>query len=251
MKIPDRVIKRMDSNMTSTSPVVLVAGGTGGLGRAVSLALLKEDTQVIVTYRKQEEFDALKDQAADKSPQLDGQIVDVTDEAEVDQLVEGIVARHGRLDAMVNTVGGYAGGVKLWEMDTKIFDQMLALNLRTGYSLSRAAVRVMLKQGRGAIVNIAAKAALDHASGAAAYAASKAASVAMIDSLAEDLKGTGIRVNSVLPSIIDTEANRRAMPKADFAKWPKPEDIARVIVFLCGDGAKVIHGAAIPVFGNE
>ena len=237
--------------MTSTSPVVLVAGGTGGLGRAVSLALLKEDTQVIVTYRKQEEFDALKDQAADKSPQLDGQIVDVTDEAEVDQLVEGIVARHGRLDAMVNTVGGYAGGVKLWEMDTKIFDQMLALNLRTGYSLSRAAVRVMLKQGRGAIVNIAAKAALDHASGAAAYAASKAASVAMIDSLAEDLKGTGIRVNSVLPSIIDTEANRRAMPKADFAKWPKPEDIARVIVFLCGDGAKVIHGAAIPVFGNE
>jgi NAD(P)-dependent dehydrogenase (short-subunit alcohol dehydrogenase family) len=251
MKIPDRVIKRMDSNMTSTSPVVLVAGGTGGLGRAVSLALLKEDTQVIVTYRKQEEFDALKDQAADKSPQLDGQIVDVTDEAEVDQLVEGIVARHGRLDAMVNTVGGYAGGVKLWEMDTKVFDQMLALNLRAGYSLSRAAVRVMLKQGRGAIVNVAAKAALDHAAGAAAYAASKAASVAMIDSLAEDLKGTGIRVNSVLPNIIDTEANRRAMPKADFAKWPKPEDIARVIVFLCGDGAKVIHGAAIPVFGNE
>jgi NAD(P)-dependent dehydrogenase (short-subunit alcohol dehydrogenase family) len=151
----------------------------------------------------------------------------------------------------VNTVGVYAGGVKLWEMDTKVFDQMLALNLRAGYSLSRAAVRVMLKQGRGAIVNVAAKAALDHAAGAAAYAASKAASVAMIDSLAEDLKGTGIRVNSVLPNIIDTEANRRAMPKADFAKWPKPEDIARVIVFLCGDGAKVIHGAAIPVFGNE
>jgi NAD(P)-dependent dehydrogenase (short-subunit alcohol dehydrogenase family) len=251
MEIPDIAIKRMESNMASASKVVLVAGGTGGLGRAVSLAFLMEDARVVVTYRKQEEFDTVKDLAAGKGSQLDGRIVDVTDETEVGHLVEGIVARHGRIDTMVNTVGGYAGGVKLWELDTKVFDQMLALNLRAGYSLSRAAVRVMLKQGRGAIVNVAAKAALDHAAGAAAYAASKAASVAMIDSLAEDLKGTGIRVNSVLPSIIDTDANRKAMPEADFAKWPKPEDIARVIVFLCGDGAKVIHGAAIPVFGNE
>ena len=231
--------------------VVLVAGGTGGLGRAVSLEFLKEDTYVVVTYRKQEEFDALKNLAGGDGSRLEGYRVDVTDEAEVGKLIEGVVARHGRLDAMVNTVGGYAGGVKLWELDTKVFDQMLALNLRSGYALSRAAVRVMLKQGRGAIVNVAAKAAIDHGAGAAAYAASKAAAVAMMDSLAEDLKGTGIRVNSVLPSIIDTEANRKAMPKADFAKWPKPEDIARVIVFLCSDSAKVIHGAAVPVFGNS
>jgi NAD(P)-dependent dehydrogenase (short-subunit alcohol dehydrogenase family) len=166
-------------------------------------------------------------------------------------LVEGIVRRHGRLDAMVNTVGGYAGGMKLWEMETKVLDQMLALNLRSGYALSRAAVRAMLRQGSGAIVNVAAKAAIDHAAGAAAYAASKAAAVAMMDSLAEDLKGTGIRVNSVLPSIIDTEANRKAMPAADFSKWPKPEEIVRVIVFLCSDDAKVVHGAAVPVFGNS
>ena len=241
----------MKSNMTSTARVVLVAGGTGGLGRAVSLAFLQEGARVVVTYRKQKELDTLKNLAVGNGSQLDGYDVDVTDEAEVGKLVEGIVARHGRLDAIVNTVGGYAGGVKLWELDTKVFDQMLALNLRAGYALSRAAVRVMLKQGSGAIVNIAAKAALDHGAGAAAYVAAKAAAVAMIDSLAEDLKGTGIRVNSVLPSIIDTEANRKAMPKADFAKWPKPEDIARVIVFLCGDGAKVIHGAAVPVFGNS
>jgi NAD(P)-dependent dehydrogenase (short-subunit alcohol dehydrogenase family) len=169
----------------------------------------------------------------------------------VSKLVEGIVSRHGRLDAMVNTVGGYVGGVKFWELDTEVFDQMLALNLRSGYALSRAAVRAMLKQGSGAIVNVAAKAAIDHGAGAAAYAASKAAAVAMMDSLAEDLKGTGIRANSVLPSIIDTEANRKAMPKADFAKWPKAEDIAQVIVFLCSDSAKVIHGAAVPVFGNS
>jgi NAD(P)-dependent dehydrogenase (short-subunit alcohol dehydrogenase family) len=108
----------------------------------------------------------------------------------------------------------------------------------------------MLKQGRGAIVNVAGRAAVDHAAGAAAYAASKAAAVAMLDSLAADVKGRGVRVNSILPSIIDTEANRKAMPKADFAKWPKPEDIARVILFLCSDDAKVIHGAALPVYGE-
>ena len=237
--------------MTATARVVLVAGGTGGLGRAVSLAFLEEDARVVVTYRKQEELDILKNLAVGKGSQLNSFSADVTNEAEVGKLVEGIVARHGRLDVMVNTVGGYAGGVKLWELDTKVFDQMLALNLRAGYALSRAAVRVMLKQGSGAIVNIAAKAAIDHGGGTAAYAASKAAAVAMMDSLAEDLKGTGIRVNSVLPSIIDTEANRKAIPKADFAKWPKPEDIARVIVFLCGDDAKVIHGAAVPLFGNS
>jgi NAD(P)-dependent dehydrogenase (short-subunit alcohol dehydrogenase family) len=109
----------------------------------------------------------------------------------------------------------------------------------------------MLRQGGGSIVNVAAKAAFDHASGASAYAASKAAAVAMVDSLAADLKGTGVRVNSIVPSIIDTDANRRAMPKSDFAKWPKPEDIARVIVFLCSEDARVVHGASIPVYGDS
>jgi NAD(P)-dependent dehydrogenase (short-subunit alcohol dehydrogenase family) len=108
----------------------------------------------------------------------------------------------------------------------------------------------MLKQGHGAIINVASSAAFDHAAGAAAYAATKAAAVAMIDSLAADLKGSGVRANSILPNIIDTEANRRAMPGADFAKWPKPEEIARVILFLCSDDARLIHGAAVPVYGS-
>jgi NAD(P)-dependent dehydrogenase (short-subunit alcohol dehydrogenase family) len=241
----------MKSKMTSAARVVLVAGGTGGLGRAVSLAFLEEGACLVVTYRKREELDSLRNLAAGNGSRLEGYDVDVTNEAAVSQLVEGVVARRGRLDVMVNTVGGYAGGVKLWELDTKVFDQMLALNLRSGYALSRAAVRVMLQQGSGAIVNVAAKAAIDHGAGASAYAASKAAAVAMLDCLAEDLKGTGVRVNSVLPSIIDTEANRKAMPDADFSKWPKPEDIARVILFLCGEDAKVIHGAAVPVFGSS
>jgi NAD(P)-dependent dehydrogenase (short-subunit alcohol dehydrogenase family) len=231
--------------------VVLVAGGTGGLGRAVALAFLEAGAKVVVTYRVQEEIERLKSAAGRNGSNMEGHAVDVTDEVAVRQLVERIVGKFRRLDAMVNTVGGYAGDTKLWEMETKVFDQMLALNLRAGYALLRAAVRAMLKEGHGAIVNVAAKAAFDHASGAAAYAASKSAAVALLDSLAADLKGSGVRVNSILPSIIDTEANRKAMPTADFSKWPKPEDIARVILFLCSDDARVIQGAAIPVYGDS
>ena len=229
-----------------TNKTILVAGGTGGLGRAVSLAFLEEDANVIVTYRKQEEFEALK-----KSPNLQGFVLDVTDEGAVRDVVEQILAKHGRLDALVNGVGGYAGGVKFWDADAKVFDLMLALNLRSGYALSRAVVPAMLKQGHGSIVNVAAKAAVDHPAGAGFYAASKAAAVALMDSLAADLRGTGVRVNSVLPSIIDTDANRKAMPQADFTKWPKPEEIARVILFLCSEDAKVVHGASIPVYGDS
>jgi NAD(P)-dependent dehydrogenase (short-subunit alcohol dehydrogenase family) len=231
--------------------VALIAGGTGGLGHAVSLGFLKESARVVVTSRRQEEIDALKTAAGANASQLEGFIVDVTDEAAVRQLVEKVLAQHGRLDILVNTVGGYTGGTKLWELETKVFDLMLALNLRSGYALSRAAVRAMLKKDRGAIVNVAAKAAFDHASGAAAYAATKSAAVAMLDSLAADLKGTGVRANTILPSIIDTPLNRKAMPTADFSKWPKPEDIARVILFLCSDDAKVVQGAAVPVYGDS
>jgi NAD(P)-dependent dehydrogenase (short-subunit alcohol dehydrogenase family) len=233
------------------SKVALVAGGTGGLGRAVSLAFLAQNYKVAVTYRRPEEWDALQIAAGANKQNLEGSSVDVTDQTAVTGLVANLVAKHDRLDALVNTVGAYAGGVNLWELDARVFDQMLALNLGSGFTLSKAVVPVMLKQRKGSIVNVAAKAALDHAAGASAYAASKAAAVAMMDSLAADLKGTGVRVNSILPSIIDTEANRKAMPKADFAKWPKPEDIACVILFLCSDDAKVVQGAAIPVYGDS
>jgi NAD(P)-dependent dehydrogenase (short-subunit alcohol dehydrogenase family) len=238
-------------NARFSSRVALITGGTGGLGRAVSHAFLQEDAKVIVTYRDQKEFDDLKRIAGAAASSLQGHRIDVTDDVAVGQFIQRLVADYGRLDVVVNTVGAYAGGVKLWELDPKVFDLMLALNLRSGFTIARAVVPVMLKQKRGAIVNIASKAAVDHAGGAAAYVASKAAAVAMIDSLAADLKGTGVRVNSVLPSIIDTEINRKAMPKADFTQWPKPEDIARVILFLCSDDANLIHGAAVPVYGDS
>jgi len=236
--------------------VVLVAGGTGGLGRAVSLAFVDAGAQVIVTFQRPGDLDELKKTASAKLVEAEGALlegfaVDVTDEAAVAKLMNGIVERHERLDCLVNAVGGYAGGIKLWELETKVFEQMIALNLRAGFVLARAAARVMVKQGSGAIVNVAARAAVDHAAGASAYAASKAAAVAMIDCLAADLKGTGVRANSIMPSIIDTVANRKAMPKADFAKWPKPEEITRVILFLCSDAAKLVQGAAVPVYGDS
>jgi NAD(P)-dependent dehydrogenase (short-subunit alcohol dehydrogenase family) len=231
--------------------IVVVAGGTGGLGNAVSRAFLDEGAKVVVTYRKEDEFAALKQAAAGKANALEGSAVDVTDEGATSEFVGGVLSRHDRVDALVNTVGGYAGGMTLWELETKVFDAMLSLNLRSGYALARAVVPAMLKQKHGAIVNVAAKAAFDHGAGASAYAASKAAAVAMMDSLAADLKGTGVRVNSILPSIIDTAVNRRAMPNADFAAWPKPEEIARVILFLCSDYGAVVHGAALPVYGNS
>ena len=174
----------------------------------------------------------------------------VTQESAVREWIADVRARHGRVDALVNTVGGYAGGKKLWDDDPSVLDRMLDLNLRSGWILARAVVPVMLAQGHGAIVNVASKAAFEHAAGNAAYSASKAAAVAMIDSLAEDLRGTDVRANSILPSIINTEANRKAMPKANFAKWPKPQEIARVILFLCSDDSRLIHAAAIPVYGN-
>lgn len=230
--------------------IVLVAGGTGGLGRAVSLAFLAAGARVIVTYRSETEYTALQ-KAAPSPAALAGLRVDVTDVAQVGVMVADIVARYGRLDVLVNTVGGYSGGVTLWETAPDVLEQMLALNLRAGFVLTRAVVPVMLKQRRGALVNIAAKAALDPAARGGVYAASKAAALAMMDALAKEVRGTGVRVNSVLPSTIDTEANRRAMPQADHAKWPKPDEIARVILFLCSDAGRVVHGAAVPVYGAD
>lgn len=237
--------------MRFADKVVLVAGGTGGLGRSVSLAFLEEGADVCVTWQNEAELAALKHAAGASTCRLTAHHADVTNAAAVEELVDRVLTEKQRLDGLVNTVGGYSAPAKMWDSDPATLDKMLALNLRSGFLLSRAASEEMVKQGHGAILNVAARAAIDASSGLAAYAASKAAAVAMIESLALDLKGTGVRANSVLPSIIDTEANRRAMPNADFAKWPKPEEIAKVILFLCSDEATVVHGASIPVYGNK
>lgn len=231
--------------------IVLVAGGTGGLGREVSMAFLEAGASVVVTYVNTEEYAAQvsASQRIGAAPPA-GLSVDVTDSQAVEKSVAEIVAKHGRLDVLVNTVGAYAGGTDLWEADPHTYDKMLQLNLKSGFVLARAVVPQMIRQNRGWIVNIASRAAFDHAAGGSLYAASKSAALALMDSLAADVKPYNINVNSVLPSIIDTAANRKAMPGADFSKWPKPEEIAHVILFLCSEEARVIHGAAIPVYGK-
>jgi NAD(P)-dependent dehydrogenase (short-subunit alcohol dehydrogenase family) len=237
--------------MSLQDKVVLVAGGTGGLGRSVTMAFLEAGAKVTVSYVKPEGYAALASAAEPTGGALAGAQVDVTDAQAVEKFVAEIVSREGRLDILVNTVGAYTGGVNLWEVNPREYDRMMQLNLKSGFVLARSVVPQMIQQNRGWIVNIAAKAAFDHGAGASLYAASKAAALAMMDCLAAEVKPHNINVNSVLPSIIDTAANRQAIPNADFSKWPKPEEIARVILFLCLEESRVIHGAAIPVYGKS
>ncbi len=225
--------------------LALVAGGTGALGREVSLALLAAGARVITTYRQRAEFDALTTDA--RGAGLSGIEADTTDANGVFKLIQSLGSN---IDILINAVGAYAGGKNVWEDDPANFERMMALNLKSGFALARAVLPGMIRQNRGWIVNIASRAGYGHSAGAALYSASKAGALALFDSVAEEVKPYAINVNSVVPSIFDTPANRRAMPSADFTLWPKPADIARVILFLCSPEARVIHGAAIPVYGR-
>ena len=237
----------MEATTRFQGQVVLVAGGTGALGSAVARAFIQEGANVAVTYRTPREYDDLQGSVSPDRTRLRGHQIDVTNDAEMLRMTASIEAEFRRLDVLVNTAGGYSGGAKLWEIESAVLERMLDLNLRAAFVTSRSVLPIFLRQGRGCIVNVAAKAAVDQPGGAGAYVASKAAALALMHSLAMDLKGTAIRVNSVLPSTIDTAANRRDMPRANFATWTKPEDIARVILFLCAEDAQAINGAAIPV----
>ena len=227
---------------------IIVAGGTGALGAAVTRAFLAAGANVAVTYRRREEFDALR--AESNAAKLSGAEVDVTNEDATRKFVQQVAAENSSIDAAVITVGGYAGGKNVWEADASTFDTMIDLNLRAAWVMARAAAPIMIRQNRGAIVNVASRAAYGSSPGAALYAASKAGVLALWASLADELKQHNINVNSVVPSIMDTPANRRAMPKANFDAWPKTEDVAKVILFLCSNDAKLIQGAAIPVYGK-
>jgi NAD(P)-dependent dehydrogenase (short-subunit alcohol dehydrogenase family) len=231
--------------------VALVAGGTGALGREIALAFLKAGARVAVTYRLREEFDSLLAAAAPAdAARLEGVATDVTDVKAAAAVVEELIAEHSRLDILVNAVGGYAGGKNVWEDESATYQRMMALNLQSGFTLARAVLPAMIRQNRGWLVNVASRAGYGHSPGAALYSASKAGALALFDSLADEVKPYSINVNSIVPSIFDTPANRRAMPAADPARWPQPEDIAQVVLFLCSPQARVIHGAAIPVYGR-
>jgi NAD(P)-dependent dehydrogenase (short-subunit alcohol dehydrogenase family) len=227
--------------------VVLVTGGTGALGAAVTLAALEAGATAVVTYRDARDRDALSARvpAADRG-RLHAIQADVTDAESVRRLFDEVTARHRRLDVLVNTVGGFAGGALL-ATDERAWDGMLTLNLRSAYLCCRAALPPMLAAGRGRIVNVGSRSVVPPTGGFVAYTVSKAAVLALTQALAHEVRERGVTVNAVLPSTMDTEANRRAMPDVDRSGWVTPDSVARAILFLMSDAAADVTGTLLAV----
>jgi NAD(P)-dependent dehydrogenase (short-subunit alcohol dehydrogenase family) len=227
--------------------VVLVTGGTGALGGAVALTVLEAGATAVVTYRDIGDRDALAGRApAALRGRLDAIQADVTDGESVRRLVEEVTTRHRRLDALVNTVGGFAGG-DLLATDERAWDRMLTLNLRSAYLCCRGVLPGMLAAGRGRIVNVASRSVVPPAGGFIAYTVSKAGVIALTQALAQEVRGRGVTVNAVLPSTMDTEANRRAMPGSDRKGWVTPQSVARAILFLLSDAAADVSGTLLAI----
>ena len=222
---------------------VLVAGGTGALGGAVLNELVEKGYPVTATWVHDRERERIEQSLGDRVQLVQA---DLTDERQVADAVD----RAGDLGAVVNLVGGFQSGGRVHETDPADFQRMLDLNLRPGYLLARAAVPRLIEGGGGAYVGVSARAALRPFAGAAGYITAKAGVIAFVQALAAEYRDDGIRANAVLPSTIDTPANREQMPNADHAKWVPPEQIARVVCFLVSDDAAPTSGAAIPVYGR-
>jgi NAD(P)-dependent dehydrogenase (short-subunit alcohol dehydrogenase family) len=221
--------------------VVVVTGALGALGKVVAEEALARGAHV-----------AGVDHAASQMPPTENRIefggVDLSDAAAAKKAIDAVAAHFGRIDALINIAGGFAfetvaGG------DPKTWQRMYALNVLTALNASRSALGHLAASSAGRIVNVGAMGALQAGSGMGAYAASKAGVHRLTEALAAEWKGK-ITVNAVLPSTIDTPANRASMPQADFGKWVKPQELAEVILFLVSDGASAINGALIPVSGR-
>jgi len=221
--------------------VVIVTGASGALGAVVAETALARGARVAGI-----DYAAAKDQPAGRRLELGG--VDLTDAAQATRAIEQVAAHFGRLDALINIAGGFAFET-VAEGDPKTWQRMYALNVTTALNASRAAIPHLLKSAAGRIVNVGAFGAIQAGAGMGAYAASKAGVHRLTEALAAEHKGK-IAVNAVLPSIIDTAANRASMPKSDFSKWVAPQELAEVILFLASDAASAVTGALIPVTGR-
>ena len=224
---------------------VLVAGGTGALGTAVLRALLGAGHLVTATWVHEAERERAEGELAGASG-LSFVRADLTDAG----AAEAAVAAVDDLRAVVNLVGGYAGGRLVHETDPEDFEAMLRVNLRPGFLLARAAMPRLVAAGGGAYVGVSARAALRPFAGAAGYATAKAGVLAFVQALDAEYRERGVRANAVLPSVIDTPANRRSQPDADHAKWVKPDEIAAVVRFLVSEESAPTSGAALPVYGR-
>jgi NAD(P)-dependent dehydrogenase (short-subunit alcohol dehydrogenase family) len=224
--------------------IVLITGANGGLGSYVTRAFLDAGATVIGNSRsiQEQEFNHPEFRA------LPGEISSA-DSARA--LVDGVLSRFRKLDVLVHTVGGFAGGQSIVDTDVATFQQMLDANLHPVFYMLRAAIPPLRKSGDGRLIAIGSRAAVDPGPHVAAYSASKAAMVSLVATAALENKDAGLRSNVILPGTIDTPANRKAMPKADTSKWVQPAAIASLILWLAGDAGKDVNGAAIPVYGND
>jgi NAD(P)-dependent dehydrogenase (short-subunit alcohol dehydrogenase family) len=224
---------------------VLVAGGTGALGSAVLRELLEAGFGVTATWV----VEAERERAASELGQAD-RLAFVEADLMTEEGAESAVGAVSDLAAVVNLVGGFTSGPLTHETELAEFERMLALNLRPGILLARAAMPRLLEAGRGAYVGVSARPALRPFPGGAPYSIAKAAVIAFVQALDADYRQHGIRCNAILPSVIDTPANRRSQPGADFSTWVPPDEIARVVRFLVSGDSAPVGGAAVPVYGR-
>ncbi|MEP6952907.1 MAG: SDR family NAD(P)-dependent oxidoreductase [Solirubrobacteraceae bacterium] len=220
----------------------VITGGTGGLGSAVTRAFLDAGWRVVVPYREPRELERVREHEA-----LELVEADLTEPASVARVME---AAGDSLRALVNLVGGFHAGDRIHETPIETFEAQLTLNLRPTYLACAAAIPPMLAAGEGAIVCVSSRAALQPFPGGAAYATAKGAVLTFVDALHAEYNDDGVRANAILPSIIDTPANRASMPDADPAAWVRPDEIARTILFLCSPESSALGGAHVPVYGR-
>lgn len=224
--------------------LIIITGANGGLGSAVTNAFLDEGARVagVSPHIAAQDFPNERFSAFPAT-------ISNGDNARL--LVDSVLAKFQRIDGLVHLVGGFAGGQSVAETDDATFDRMIDLNLRSAFLMVRAVLPQMQKQGRGRILAIGSKAAVEPAAMAGVYAASKAALVSLIRTVAREHAGRNITANILLPGTMDTPANRKADPKAEFSKWVDPKQVAQLLVHLASDQASQISGAVIPVLGNE
>jgi NAD(P)-dependent dehydrogenase (short-subunit alcohol dehydrogenase family) len=227
--------------MTNTA---LITGGTGGLGGAVTEAFVKAGWRVVVPV-----LPHLMEKASAPGAELIA--ADLTDVSSVAEVVAVAAAEAGQpLGAVVNLVGGFAAGGRVHETPIEEFEAQLTLNLRPTYLVTAAGLPHLLAAGGGAVVCVSSRAAEQPFSGAAGYITGKAAVSAFVDALNAEYRTDNIRVNAVLPSVIDTPANRASMPDADWTRWVAPEEIAAVILHLCSEESRAVTGTKVRVYGR-
>jgi NAD(P)-dependent dehydrogenase (short-subunit alcohol dehydrogenase family) len=230
--------------------VAIVTGATASLTAAVVAAFVGAGATIVTTYRREGDLAKLRESVgiAPDAP-LSGVMLDLTDEEAVARAYAAVAGQHGGIDILVNIAGGFSGGSPVHETAWSLWQQQLDLNVKTAVLSCKAAVPHMLTRG-GAIVNVGTRTATQPGKNLAAYAASKRAVMQLTEALAAELLDQNITANAVLPSTIDTPENRQHDPTAGGGRWVPPEQIARVILFLAGPDARIISGAAIPVYGR-